>query len=186
MLPDMSDALPEWSLPYTVKTVTQETQDFEPFDIVTARTISAVVQLANKEKLNPDSIDWSLRYLWIHTTSQLTVGEFIEYAGTDYKIIEPGDWQLYGYTEAIAEEVKRAPLVITPIYTLTYTAGAGGYLSGDVVQTLYSGRDGSTVTAVPDMGYEFTTWSDGVLTAARTDLDVSADVTVSASFQVTP
>lgn len=111
----MSDALAEWSLPYTVKTATETTDaNFDKVPVVTARTISAVVQPAQKEKLNADQIDWSLQHLWIHSPDQVAVGEFIEYQGADYKIIEPGDWQLYGYTEAIAEETKRTPLEVTP------------------------------------------------------------------------
>ena len=38
------------------------------------------------------------------------------------------------------------------------------------------------VTAVPNTGYHFVDWSDGVLTAARTDLDVMANLTVTANF----
>ena len=31
------------------------------------------------------------------------------------------------------------------------------------------------MTAVPNTGYHFVDWSDGVLTAARTDLDVTGE-----------
>ena len=48
------------------------------------------------------------------------------------------------------------------------------------------GANGTLVTAVPNAGYHFTTWSDGVLTAARTDLSVTGNITVMASFQVDP
>ena len=67
-------------------------------------------------------------------------------------------------------------------YTLTYTAGPNGSISGTSPQTVAHGGDGTTVTAVPDVGYHFVSWSDGVLTAARTEIGVTADVTVSASF----
>lgn len=184
MLPDMSDTLDEWKQPVVVKTVTQETIDFEPVDQVAVRTIQAVVQLAQKEKLNADQIDWSLRYLLVHTTGPLTVGEFVEYKGADYKIIEPGDWQDYGYTEAIAEETKRDLLVET--FTLTYTAGANGSITGTAFQVVQSGGNGSAVTAAPATGYQFVSWSDGVLTASRTDTSVAADLAVSATFEAIP
>ncbi|MEI6649482.1 MAG: InlB B-repeat-containing protein, partial [Actinomycetes bacterium] len=67
-------------------------------------------------------------------------------------------------------------------YTLTYSAGANGSITGTTPQTVSFGSNGAQVTAVPDSGYHFTTWSDGVLTAARTDLNVSGNITVSASF----
>ena len=114
MLPDMAETLEEWQLPYTVKTVTKQTTDFEPTDIVAGRTIDAVVQVAQKSKLNAEAIDWSLRYLQIHTGSELANGEYLEFQGEDYKIIDNGDYQLYGFTEAVGEQTKRPLLVVTP------------------------------------------------------------------------
>jgi len=40
------------------------------------------------------------------------------------------------------------------------------------------------VTAVPDTGYHFVQWSDGVLTASRTDTSVTADINVTATFAI--
>ncbi len=70
------------------------------------------------------------------------------------------------------------------IYTLTYTAGTGGSITGTSPQMVQQGNDGTAVTAVPDAGYNFVSWSDGVLTASRTDLNVMGDITVSASFAI--
>ena len=69
-------------------------------------------------------------------------------------------------------------------YTLTYDAGPGGAISGDTPQTVSHGGSGTAVTAVPDAaaGYQFVGWSDGVLTATRTDADVTADLSVTATF----
>ncbi len=67
-------------------------------------------------------------------------------------------------------------------YTLTYTAGANGSISGTSPQTVNHGSDGVLVTATADPGYHFTTWSDGILTAARTDTNVSGNITVTATF----
>ena len=44
------------------------------------------------------------------------------------------------------------------------------------------GGSGSQVTAVPNTGYHFVQWSDGVTTAARTDTNVMANINVTASF----
>ncbi len=52
-------------------------------------------------------------------------------------------------------------------YTLTYTAGSNGTISGTTPQTVNHGSNGTAVTAVPNTGYHFTQWSDGVLTASR-------------------
>ena len=69
-------------------------------------------------------------------------------------------------------------------YTLTYTAGANGTISGTTPQTVNYGASGTAVTAVPNTGYHFVSWSDGVLTATRTDTNVTADHTVTASFAI--
>ena len=69
-------------------------------------------------------------------------------------------------------------------YTLTYTAGANGTITGATPQTVNHGASGTTVTAVPNTGYHFVSWSDGVLTAARTDTNVTAGITVSATFAI--
>lgn len=114
MLPDMSDTLGEWALPHTIKAVTETTVDFVRTPIITGRTIDAVVQVADKNKLNTEAIDWSLRYLQVHSAAEIANGEFLEYHGEDYKIIDNGDYQLYGFTEAVAEQTKQPLLVVTP------------------------------------------------------------------------
>jgi hypothetical protein len=69
-------------------------------------------------------------------------------------------------------------------HTLTYTAEAHGTISGTSPQTVNDGADGTPVTAVPETGYHFVAWSDGGLTATRTDMHVTADFAVSASFAI--
>ncbi|SEO31803.1 InlB B-repeat-containing protein [Paenibacillus sp. OV219] len=69
------------------------------------------------------------------------------------------------------------------VYTLKYIAGTNGTLTGNADQTVTHGLNGTTVTAVPNAGYRFVSWSDGVTTAERTDLNISSDVTVTASFK---
>jgi peptidoglycan hydrolase-like protein with peptidoglycan-binding domain len=67
-------------------------------------------------------------------------------------------------------------------YTLTYTAGSGGTLTGSASQVVIAGSDGSTVTAVPNSGYAFSSWSDSSTQNPRTDTSVERNITVSASF----
>jgi len=69
-------------------------------------------------------------------------------------------------------------------YTLTYTSGANGTIAGTTPQTVNHGASGSAVTATPNVGYHFTSWSDGVLTATRTDTNVTGAITVTASFAI--
>lgn len=66
---------------------------------------------------------------------------------------------------------------------LTYEAGEGGTIQGETSQNVIIGGDAKTVTAVPNEGYEFVKWDDGLTTAARTDKDVKGDKTYTAIFQ---
>ena len=69
-------------------------------------------------------------------------------------------------------------------YAVNYTAGANGTLSGTASQTVNHGSNASAVTAVPNVGYSFVSWSDGVLTAARTDANIVANLSVTATFAI--
>ncbi len=73
------------------------------------------------------------------------------------------------------------PVTVTT-YTLTYLAGSNGTISGTTPQTVVSGASGVAVVAVPNAGYRFLVWSDGVLTATRTDINVLAAHTFTANF----
>ena len=74
-------------------------------------------------------------------------------------------------------------------FILRYTASEGGHILMDgvppaisVSQKVAAGESGTAVTAVPEEGYEFVRWSDGVTTATRTDGNVTSDITVTAEF----
>jgi len=107
---DVSEALTEWERQTTIKTVTTTTVDFVPTEAVTSRIQPCVVQVAEKEKINLATIDWSLEYLMIHSRSELNIEELVEYDGRDYVIKQKGPWRGYGYHEVVAVETKR-PLV---------------------------------------------------------------------------
>jgi len=68
-------------------------------------------------------------------------------------------------------------------YTLLYLAEANGILEGDTEQGVASGYDGRPVTARPNPGFRFGGWSDGNTNAARTDLSVTSNLTVTADFE---
>src|SRR6185369_14792726 len=96
-------------------------------------------------------------------------------------------WSDGGLTATRTDTNVQADLTVTASfainqYTLTYLAGANGSITGTTPQTVNQGADGTAVTAVPDAGYHFVSWSDGGLTATRTDTNVQADLTVTATF----
>lgn len=101
--------------------------------------------------------------------------------GTGKQIV----WELA--TDYPNENIPNARLRVTAEdgitqYTLTYAAGAGGTISGTTPQTLNAGGSGTAVTAQPDAGFHFAYWSDGSTVNPRTDIAVSANLSVAASF----
>ncbi len=59
----------------------------------------------------------------------------------------------------------------------------GGTIIGKTVQYVDEGGNGSLVKAVPNNGFRFVGWSDGVDTAERIDTDVKTDLNVLAEFE---
>ena len=106
MLPNMSNVLTAFEKPVILKRATQKIVDHRPVVEVVKSKIQAVVQVANKEKLQIASVNWSLRYLMVHTKTPFDINDLIEYKKKDYKIIDLGDYDDYGFHESVAEEVK--------------------------------------------------------------------------------
>jgi len=112
-LPQVGHVLNDWLISTSIKTVTRTTTNFIETNAVVSRTQYCVVQPAQKETLNPRTIDWSLEYLRVHSKIDIEIGEFVELDSKDYKVIEKTNWNRYGYSEVIAEETKRPLLVVT-------------------------------------------------------------------------
>ncbi len=98
--------------------------------------------------------------------------------GADYSIDNP-----LTVANVTADMTLTAVFTINQ-YTLTYTAGPNGSITGTTPQTVNHGADGSLVEAVPDTGYHFVEWSDASTQNPRTDLNVTGDITVTASFAI--
>jgi len=121
-------------------------------------------------------------------TTRLEAGEW-----SGFPNLEVNDSYYSDYSNGDYTYVLVPPATITNIrytvgtpppsyYTLTYTAGSGGSVSGTSPQSVISGGSGTAVTAVPDVGYHFVNWSDGVATATRTDSNVTVNKTATANF----
>ena len=78
-------------------------------------------------------------------------------------------------------EVKAS---FTPLdYTVKYLANSQeGTISGERLQYVFHGRHASTVIAIPNYGYKFLQWSDGLLTPERTDKNIQSNLTITAQF----
>jgi hypothetical protein len=67
-------------------------------------------------------------------------------------------------------------------YTVNYSAGYGGSISGTASQTVTYGESAESVTAVPYTGYRFVKWSDNNTNPERTDTNVTSAINVTAEF----
>lgn len=68
-------------------------------------------------------------------------------------------------------------------FIVTYMATTGGSIVGNLNQTIEKGKNGTEVKAMPDTGYRFVKWSDNVIAAIRTEINVTADMSVTAEFE---
>jgi peptidoglycan/xylan/chitin deacetylase (PgdA/CDA1 family) len=66
--------------------------------------------------------------------------------------------------------IRSRPVTVVPLSEITI---------GD-----HNNPQSTAVTAVPSVGYHFVAWSDGVISATRTDTDINADKSVTAIFGV--
>ena len=104
---------------------------------------------------------------------------------TGYRFVKWSD----GKTEAtrqdrnVTKDIVVKAIFEKQTYKLTYVAGNGGYLVGNANQTVAYGESGTTVTAIPNYGYKFVKWSDGVNTAERTDKNIISNKEITAEFE---
>lgn len=113
-LPNMSRTLKRYEQSVFLKTRTITSVDFEEVETVSVSSIKAVVQVADKKKLNPNSIDWSKQYIWVHSSVNMEIGQYIEWHGKDFKLVAAGDdYSDYGYTAWYGEETLQPVLVAT-------------------------------------------------------------------------
>ncbi len=103
---DVSDVINDFKQSIIYRVATTTTVNFQPTETITDTDIYAMVQVAQKENLNIEAIDWSKQYLQIHSSDPLEVGQKIVYKSKEFKIIDLNDYSDYGYYEVTAEETK--------------------------------------------------------------------------------
>ncbi|EGN74591.1 hypothetical protein A28LD_1604 [Idiomarina sp. A28L] len=101
-------------------------------------------------------------------------------AGTNYSagsvvVMQDSDLTLYAQWE---------PVVVITLYSLNYSSAGNGSIAGAVDQEVASGASGTSVEAVPALGYSFVSWSDGLETATRQDTNVAFNIAVQANFEI--
>lgn len=116
-------------------------------------------------------------------------------SGTAVSAVPDTGYHFVNWSDSVTDNPRTDQDVVTNIsvtanfaintYTLTYSAGMNGSISGTATQTVTHGSSGTAVTAVPDSGYEFVNWSDSSTVNPRTDADVTGNIIVTANFAAT-
>ncbi len=81
--------------------------------------------------------------------------------------------------------VSCAP-VVDGTHTVEYQVVQNGKIEGVYVQTVKNGGSTTSVTAIPDDGFTFEGWSDGIKEATRVDSNIIADMLVYPIFKAIP
>lgn len=151
---------------------------------------------------NKDETDvYTIKYTATEGGSVQGLTDQLVYAGCDATTVmaepEPGyDFVMWSDFSTDAERTDRnvhrdiiveAQFIrseeMTQVFSLTYIAGEGGSLGGVANQSIIFGEDGDKITAIPNAGYRFVGWSDGVTQSSRIDQDVTSTITVTALFE---
>jgi len=106
MIPIMTRTLKRFETDVSLDTYTKQSVNFVQTLVKSSQPIKAVVQPAQRDKLEALQIDLTLRYIEVHAEEDISVGQYINFRGRDYKVITPGDYQLYGFSDVICAEVK--------------------------------------------------------------------------------
>lgn len=69
-------------------------------------------------------------------------------------------------------------------FTLEFIAGEHGSIDGETIQIVAYKEYSDTVTAVPDKGYRFVKWSDGVTTAEHDVIRIEENIQITAEFEL--
>ena len=147
-----------------------------------------------------------LEYFYAPPEGGVLLGEVVQNVvhGTDATTVSavpnPG-WRFDGWDDGFrwadrTDRYNTTNLSVTAefirFWTLSYTALDYGVLFidddtepvGQFIQTVDEGDDGPSINAVPDYGYHFVNWSDLSTDNPRKDLNVTADITLDAYFEI--
>lgn len=109
MLPDVSHVLDSWLQDLTHRVISKSYPDADNFDptfIFSDAAIKGVIQVAKPRDLQGITVDWSLRYIIVHTKSFINAGDVLIDRSVNYKVIETSNWSDAGYYRVIAEQIK--------------------------------------------------------------------------------
>ena len=115
------------------------------------------------------------------TMDTATTGFVIGSSNNNERYFDGSLDELRVYDRAISDD-EVAQLAQVPTYTLSYSSGDNGTITGITPQTINGGDNGTSITAIANDHYHFVNWSDGSTNNPRTDTNVNQDIGVTANF----
>ncbi len=141
----------------------KKTSDNSTIETITANDTDFVNVVDTIVTINPSTtFDYGTDYHVLIDT-----GAFTDFSANNYSGIS--DATVWNFT--------------TP-YSLTYTAGANGSISGSSPQVVNLGSSGTAITAIAAAHYHFVNWSDDSTDNPRADTNVNANISVTANFAI--
>jgi uncharacterized repeat protein (TIGR02543 family) len=182
------DNIKEWGMVWDYNNI-PEAEIIPTLDDNYRRLSGDINQIKNKEEklslniggLLPSTYPYIRSYLILENDSVIYGETKAIYRYTNQRGLISGN----DNTSNITPGTPSLPHVSTPIYQVyqvTYQSGAHGSLTGETIQSITSGGDTTAVTAIPDPGYSFSSWSDGVTDNPRTDKNLKSSLNVIANF----
>lgn len=111
-LPNMSRTVKRFSIPAKLYKLTTTIVNHKPYKTAIEIPIKVVVQPAQKEKINQGKINWSLKYVQVHSLDEIRLNDILDYKNCKYQAIENSDYSEYGYYESIMEEHKTSDVSV--------------------------------------------------------------------------
>jgi len=74
--------------------------------------------------------------------------------------------------------------IVSVNHSLIYQAESGGTISGQTIQAVLHGKNGTSVTALPAAKYIFVSWSDGSTSPSRFEVNVVENLIFTATFSL--
>lgn len=113
---------------------------------------------------------------------------------TSYVYVEPydgyyfdcwsdGDGHFVRSDKNVTSDITVTAIFKRRTFTVKYIAEGNGTIQGESIQTVNMYENSTEVTAVPNEGYAFVKWSDGVTQATRHEESVEDNLTVYAQFE---
>lgn len=158
--------------------------------LILVSSIISLIGCAKKEKFTVSYLSNDGGYVSGETTQTV-----LKNGSTQYVAVNPYDgFYFKGWSDGDGSFVRidknvTSDITVTAIfehitYNVDYISGFGGTVQGNCEQTVNMNDNTTEVTAIPNEGYTFVGWSDGMVEATRYEKSVKSNLKFKANFEL--